>query len=371
MNALTPNITEMPFIYEAIERFCEVKTSIDPSSRYNVSFFEENGPNYLEDFTLNSEHILLTLKSLEPVIIGGNIGGGIFVGISFIIQAFKIIGEKAFRLIVFSDAYTPKIAPVYLPVLQNLISQVKDMPLFIDIIRIKIKDPEEDEKLQKLVKRCNGEILYVEKLNELPQLLETLALKKKIKRSSLEDGKYIIPQDSHLFYINLAEDLAEVKKHDTCSICFEKDATDLLKCKKCGTKAHRTCWAQWAPETSIGIPHVFRCFNCYNLIRLDREYIEKVKFTKAMQRDIRVELLDIQDYLKSHESQEAPQVIQAENVLGISTGVSDANQIETPKTEDIKKEIKDEELKFILCPHCYKMITNEYKICPACHKTIK
>ena len=361
----------MPFIYEAIERFCEVKTSIDPSSRYNVSFFEENGPNYLEDFTLNPEHILLTLKSLEPVIIGGNIGGGIFVGISFIIQVFKTIGKKAFRLIVFSDTGTPKIAPIYIPVLENLIDRVKDMPLFIDIIRIKIKDTEEDERLQKLVERCGGGIFYVKKLNNLPQLLETLALKKKIKKKSLEDGKYIIPADSHLFFINLAEDLAEVKKRDTCSICFEKDAIDVLKCKKCGTIAHRTCWAQWAPKTSIGIPHVFRCFNCFNLIKLDKEYMEKIKFTKALQHDIRIELLEVQDYLKSFESQDYPQVIQAENTLGISTGVFDVNQIDTPKTEDFKKKIMDEELKFILCPHCHKMITNEYKICPSCHKTIK
>ena len=66
--------------------------------------------------------------------------------------------------------------------------------------------------------------------------------------------------------MSLAEELADVKKYDTCFICFDKDAKDALKCKNCGTIAHRTCWAQWTPKTSIGIPYVFRCYNCYNLI---------------------------------------------------------------------------------------------------------
>ena len=361
----------MPPIYEAIEHYCEEKKAFDPSSRFNVTFFEESGPNYLEDFTLNQEHILLTLKSLEPVIVSGNIGGGIFVGISFLIQVFKAISEKAFRLIVFSDAGTPKIPPIFMPALESLIDQVKDMPIFIDFLRIKVKDLEEDEKLLKLAERCSGSLYHVKKLKELPKLLETLAIKKKIKSSSLEDGKYVIPAEGQLFFINLAEDLAEVKESDTCSICFQKEVKDLFKCKKCGTMAHKSCWAQWAPETSIGIPHVFRCYNCYNLIRLESEYIERVKLTKALQHDINVKVLDAQEYLESLEGKEAPKVIQAEDVMGISTGVSDVSQIDTSKVDNRKLKLLDDQIKFILCPHCHMMITNEYNICPVCHKTIK
>ena len=90
------------------------------------------------------------MKAVEQIIVPGNIGGGLFVGISFIIQAFKTIGEKAFRIIVLSDAGTPKIDQQFIPVLENLIDQVKDMPLFIDFIRINVKDLEEDEKLLRL-----------------------------------------------------------------------------------------------------------------------------------------------------------------------------------------------------------------------------
>ena len=375
LNALTPKITKIGPIYEAIDYYCEEKTAIDPSSRFNVAFFEEDGPNYLEDFTLHKEFILLTLKAVEQIIVPGNIGGGLFVGISFIIQAFKTIGEKAFRIIVFSDAGTPKIDQKFIPVLENLIDQVKDMPLFIDIIRIKVDDPEEDVKLQKLTERCNGSVYHIQKLKELPKLLEKLALKKKISASSLEDGKYVIPDmESQLFFTNLAEDLAEVKEHGTCSACFEKESKDLSKCNKCGTLAHKSCWVQWAEKTSIGIPHVFRCFNCYNLIKLKKEYVESIKKTKVLEHEIDEWVTTAQaaqEYLESLETEAGPKVIHAENIMGISTEVFKLRQSDISIVDGKKREKTDKKIKFIPCPHCLMMITSDYEICPVCYKAIK
>ena len=373
LNALTPRVTKIAPIYEAIDYFCEEKTAIDPSSRFNVAFFEESGPNYLEDFTLNKDYILLTLKAIEPVIVPGNIGGGLFIGISFIIQAFKTIGEKAFRLIVFSDAGTPKIAPKFIPVLENLIDQVKDMPLFIDIIRIKVDDPEEDVKLEKLTERCGGSVYHIKKLKELPKLIENLALKKKIKSSSIEDGKYVIPEESQLFFINLAEDLVDVKEHGTCSVCFEKDAKDLSKCNKCGTLAHKSCRAQWAEKTSIGVPHVFRCFNCYNLIKLKKEYIENIKKTKVLEHEIDAWVITAQaaqEYLESLETEAGPKVIHAENIMGISTEVFKLSKSDITIVDGKKREKTDKKIKFFPCPHCLMMITSDYEICPVCNKRI-
>ena len=76
LNGFTPGETAMGLVYEALENFCEIKKSIDESSRFNIILFQEEGPNYLEHFTLNPENILIALKSLEPVIVKGNIGGG-------------------------------------------------------------------------------------------------------------------------------------------------------------------------------------------------------------------------------------------------------------------------------------------------------
>ena len=139
-------------IYNALKHFFETKKSIDYSSRFNIILFQEDGPNYLESFTLNAENILIALKSLEPIIVKANIGGGIFVAVSFIIDVFKKVSEKTFRLIILTDSGTPIIGKLYMPVLQNLINQVKDMPFFIDIIRLNIDDVDEDKKLMDLAK---------------------------------------------------------------------------------------------------------------------------------------------------------------------------------------------------------------------------
>ena len=68
LNAFTPGVTFMEPVYNAVEHFCKIKKKIDESSRFNIILFQEDGPNYLEHFTLNPKNILIALKSLEPVI---------------------------------------------------------------------------------------------------------------------------------------------------------------------------------------------------------------------------------------------------------------------------------------------------------------
>ena len=77
---------------------------------------------------------------------------------------------------------------------------------------------------------------------------------------------------------NAAMDPLELKRSDTCSVCFEKEDHDLIQCPICETIAHRKCWAEWAKNSHIGIHHVFRCHNCHNLMRLDKEFIYEVQF---------------------------------------------------------------------------------------------
>ena len=127
-NALTPDITNMETVYQAIEEFCNIKKKADPSERFNIILFQEDGPNYLEDFTLNPENILIALKSLEPILVKANVAGGIFVALTFIIQVFKKISEKCFRLIILTDSGSLKIPKSYIPALQDLIDSVHTFP---------------------------------------------------------------------------------------------------------------------------------------------------------------------------------------------------------------------------------------------------
>ena len=118
-----------------------------------------------------------------------------------------------------------------MPILENIIDQVKDMPFFIDIIRLNVDDYEEDAKLMNLVRRCNGGIHEINNVELLYDILEFLALKREIEVSSLIESKdYIIPHENQSFYENLAEIPIEVEKPEICSICFQKDERPIVTC---------------------------------------------------------------------------------------------------------------------------------------------
>jgi hypothetical protein len=362
-NALTPEITDMQKVYIALEEFMKIKKENDASDRFNVIIFQEYGPNYLNDFTLNPENILMALKSLEPTIEPANIASGIFVAITFIIEVYKRISQKAFRLIILTDSGTLKIPEKYMPVLDNLIDMVKNMPFYIDIVRIDTDDPGEDKKLMELATRCYGNVHEINDLRDLESILEVLALKREIPEETFYDKeKKIISKTNQAFYINLADDVEDAPKKETCSICFETDKTDLVRCPECEIIAHRSCLAQWADNSNIGILNVFRCHNCYNLLKLDRDYINKVRYGKIMALgNIHIERLDLHEYQQTIESEKTPEIVQAEDPLKeTSVGETDFGM-----DEEVK------ETKFFLCPNCSKMITNRYKYCPNCGTKLK
>ena len=375
--ALTPGITSMTPVYNALTLFGTLKKDGDSSSRFNIIFFQEDGPNYLENFTLNSEYIIMALKSLEPVIVKGNVGGGIFLGISIIIDVFKKISEKSFRLIILTDSGTPKIAQLYMPVLETMIDQIKGMPFFIDIVRIDVEDQEEDSKLMRLAALCDGNIYRINDIYSLPSILEILALKKKITPENIKNNNnFTIPLVNQQFYINLADIPQELKKPDTCSICFKKDYNAMVKCPNCGIIAHKICWALWAKDSTIGIPYVFRCHNCYNLIKLEEKFVEQVNLAKKV-KEAKIlpqeDILDIQEYLESLESEGGPKIIHIHDPMGIPSEefIEEGFNKQIDKSDHKIASENDEEVKFILCPHCFKMITNQYKRCPNCNKTIR
>lgn len=362
-NALTPQITDMKTVYPALEHFMNIKKRKDSSDRFNVIIFQDYGPNYLNDFTLNPKNILMALKTLEPTITPANIASGIFVAITFIIEVYKRISQKAFRLIILTDSGTLKIEEKYMPVLDNLIEMVKNMPFYIDIVRIDTDDPKEDKKLMELATSCYGNVHEINDLRDLESILEVLALKREIPEETFYDKeKKIISKTNQAFYVNLADEPMNYTKKETCSICFKTDKNDLVQCPKCDVIAHRSCLAQWAENANIGILNVFRCHNCYNLLKLNRDYINKVRYGKIMAMgNIEIEGLDLHEYQQTIESEKKPEIVQAEDPLS-----------ETSFEEldfQMDKEVK--ETKFFLCPNCSKMVTNRYKFCPNCAYRLK
>ena len=388
-NALTPDITNMQEVYEAIEEFCNEKKSNDPSDRFNIILFQEDGPNYLEDFTLYPENILVAMKSLEPVLVRANVSGGIMTAITFIIDVFKKISEKCYRLIVLTDKGSLKIPDHFIPVLENLVDQVKDMPFFIDIVRLDIDDPREDLKLMRLARRCGGDIHEINDVRALGAIMSVLAIKREIPSvSGFGEKDYEIPEENQPFYINLADDPIPVKTEETCGICFQKDTKGLVKCPKCETIAHKKCWSQWTKSSHIGIPFIYRCHSCYNLLKLDPEYVGAVLYGKTpIEEEIKVKAIDVQSWLESLESEEGPKIIHTEDILAVSAEESDEIDGDLSITiqwdnedsfdeefdnvfEEEFKALADEELRILWCPNCNKITTNEYKKCPNCDADI-
>ena len=358
LNALTPDITNMKDVYKALDQFLTKKKREDPTDRFNIILFQESGPNYLNDFTLNPENILLALNSLEPTIIEANIAWGIFIAATFIIDVYKRISHKSFRLIVMKDSKTAKIPLQYLPVLENLIEKVKDMPFYIDIVQIGIESSEEDDNLKSLANLTKGNIYVINKISDLKSILDVVDLKHEISKGSYHEESKIIPENNKLFYINLAEEPTEFNGVEKCSICFQRDDSGLVQCPRCKIIAHKSCLAQWSESSHIGIENVFRCHNCYNLLKLDRDYINMVKYGKmASAGDIKIKEKDLQDFQESLEQEKKPKIIAANDSLA-------------PPPE--KKLVDEQEhLRFILCPNCHKMITNQYKECPNCGVKLK
>lgn len=367
-NGLTPEITKLDKVYDAIADFMKKKQANDPSDRFNFIVFQEDGPNYLNNFTLYPEYIIDTLKSLSATITRANIAGGIFVAVTFIIDVFKKISDKFFRLLIFVDRGSRRIPPQYIPVLENLIDKVKDMPFFIDIICINDYDLHEKEKLNKLAKICNGKLYEINKIRELFPLLETLSEKKYIKLPEFyfKPNTPYIPPENQPFYINLADTPIEVKKTSTCAICFQKDNYNIVKCPSCETLAHKTCWAQWAKTTNIGIPHVFRCHNCFNILKLDSEFVHEVQTGKipTAEQLKEIKARNIVEYLVDLEAEKKPEIIHVPDPMALE-GIA-TEYIEDIPLENHKNERKKSSINVIICPNCSKIATSMKKNCPYC-----
>ncbi len=381
-NALTPDITNMNVVYEAIEEFCNIKKDADPSDRFNIILFQEDGPNYLEDFTLNPENILIALKSLEPILVKANVAGGIFVALTFIIQVFKKISEKCFRLIILTDSGSLKIPKTYVPALQDLIDSVYTFPFFMDVVRIDVDDPAQDLILMRLARRCHGDIHEINDVRSLSDILNVLALKREITTLSLISDKTELPEDKRPFYENLAQKPNEINTEEMCSICFKKDSKGMVQCPICDTVAHKKCWAHWARNTNIGLFNVFRCHKCYNLIKLDQEFVVAIRMGKEPAEEImKVEQVDYISYLQSLEAEEGPQIIQVEDPLALSAdfeweeedeGLDFSIDLDIDKVmEDSYQALSDDEVKIIWCESCGKITTNEFKNCPSCGYPLK
>ncbi|MFX1375764.1 MAG: hypothetical protein ACFFA0_08135 [Promethearchaeota archaeon] len=363
--ALTPEVIKIRQVYNILGDFMQNKQSIDPSDRFNLIWFQEDGPNYLDHFTFDPEYILKTLKSSSKNIAKANIAGGIFIAITFIIEIFKKISEKFFRLLILVDDGAYDIPEEYLPALEELIKKVKDMPFFIDIVLMGSPYSDFAQKLLKLANLSNGELYGVKTFKDLSPILTELSEKKHVSQPSFvkQNIRKILP-DNQLFYINLADDPILVDNIATCSICFHKDDEGIVKCPSCDTPAHKVCWAQWAETSSIGIPHVFRCHNCFNILKIDKDYLHNVRIGKipTIAQLTKMKKRNIIEYLYEIESKSEPKVVHTEDPMAVEVRL----MVESKKASSKEEKKRNKKVLVKICPNCSKIMIGDKKNCPSC-----
>ncbi|MFX0001604.1 MAG: hypothetical protein ACFE88_15955 [Candidatus Hermodarchaeota archaeon] len=343
---LTPELTKFKNAYNSISKYMEKKQSNDPSDRFNLILFLQDGPNYLDHFTFDTNHVLSLLKSVEKDISIANIAGGVFVATTFVIEVYKRISEKIFRLLILIDDGAYAIPTHYLPALEELINKVKDMPFFIDIVHIGHPEYEARKNITQLVNLCNGEYHEIIDIDQLDYRLTELSYKKKITKPAF--GKQtipIIPKENQPFYVNLADNPENVNEISTCSICFQQGNEGIIRCPSCHTIAHKVCWAQWAETSNIGIPHVYRCHNCFNILKLDKFYIMDVQTGKipTIAELKKMKKKDVTDYLRKIEAQSKPQVVHTEDPF--AADIRAMIKAKREETKDSKKKKKKKKKK--------------------------
>jgi len=367
---LTPEITKLKQVHSSLEEFMKNKQGKDPSDRFNLIAFEQEGPYYLNNFTFDPEHILKTLKARNKDFIRANISGGVFIAVTFIIEVFKKISEKTFRLLILIDDGAFKIPSHYLPALEELIRKVKDIPFFIDMVYIGAQAYEESSNLLKLVKLSKGEFHEIKSAKQLSPILTDLSDKKYITIPSFVQQRIrMVLKDNQPFFINLADDPEVVNEESTCSICFQKGEHGIVRCPSCDTVAHDLCWAQWAKTSNIGIPHVYRCHNCFNILKLDKTFVSDVLSGKiqTIAELNKVKKKNIVEYLRELEAKAELKVVHTEDPFAADVrAILEAKKTEPQELEGKKKKRKKKKALVTICPNCSKLIMGDKKTCPTC-----
>ena len=361
---LSPEITKFRQVFKEISDFMKNKQKIDPSGRFNFILFLKSGPNYLDHFTLNLEYILKTLKLLSNDIVKPNTAEGILIAISLLIENFKKTSKKLFRLIVLLDDSVYKIAPNEFSIIEKIVNDIRSLPFYIDIISIEKKNDEDNIKLKKIATSCNGEFYQIKDLKDLDSLLNTLA-NKKIKTEYLY-SRYKLKMaqgEPPAYYISLADKLKVFHERAICSICSQEDNKDIMQCPSCGILAHKACWARWAISLNRLVPNIFRCFNCFYLLKLNRDFVFDIQLT-TMSPSVNLNNIkkkEINDYLEELESNVEPKIMKAEDPM-----VSEIKAIINSKKSNSENTEDEFILTINICPICNNIIYGNEKNCNIC-----
>ncbi|NVM18766.1 MAG: hypothetical protein HWN80_13710 [Candidatus Lokiarchaeota archaeon] len=210
---------------------------------------------------------------------------GLFYIFSYIAETVRKKSRHN-RIIIITD--TPSdLSGDYTEALFGLVSKIKVIPTFIDIIRVSEKEERffrDDVKLNILSRDTKGEVFYLSEKKDFITIIKNLMKSKKLVSTFEEQSDRIkIKKEDYDFYSRLAKNLIPSNPNDVglkCHICQEEicpccaDINDTLQiCESCKSAFHYCCVTNYTIQNNIGIPHIFRCPKCDILLKIDQDEI--------------------------------------------------------------------------------------------------
>ena len=286
---LTKDILKKKEVNKAIKYYISERNKTNIKGHYGLLIFQDEGnPIFITD-KKDSEIIENAIEEnwkTRPKK-QSFFENGLFYIFSYIAETVRKKSRHN-RIIIITD--TPSdLSEDYTEALFGLVSKIKIIPTFIDIIRVSGQEERffrDDVKLNILASDTNGGMYYLSEKKDFLSVIKNL-IKVKQSVSNLEGrtDKIKIKMDDYDFYSRLAKRLIPANTSDVglkCHLCQEEicpccaDINDTLQiCESCNSAFHNCCVTNYTIQNNIGIPHIFRCPKCDILLKINQDEIVK------------------------------------------------------------------------------------------------
>jgi hypothetical protein len=284
---LTKEIIKKKEVVKAIKYYVSERNKTNIKGHYGLLIFQDAGnPIFItdkKDSDIIENAIEENWKSRPKK--QSYFENGLFYIFSYIAETVRKKSRHN-RIIVITD--TPSdLSEDYTEALFGLVSKIKGIPTFIDIIRISEKEERffrDDVKLNILANDTKGGMFYLTEKKDFFTIIKNLAKSKEILNLIEKDSNsFKIKKEDYDFYSRLAKNLIPSDPDDVglkCHLCQEEicpccaDINDKLQtCENCKTAFHSCCITNFTIQNNIGIPHLFRCPNCQILLKINQDEI--------------------------------------------------------------------------------------------------
>ena len=284
---LTKEILKKKEVIKAIKYYISEKNKTNIKGHYGLLIFQDAGnPVFItdkKDSDIIENAIEENWKNRPKK--RSFFENGLFYIFSYIAETVKKKSRHN-RIIIITD--TPSdLSEDYTDALFGLVSKIKMIPTFIDIIRVSEEEERffrDDVKLNILSSDTKGGIFYLSDKKEFISIIKKLTKSKQLISTFEEiSDKIKIKKEDYDFYSRLAKNLIPSQPNDVglkCHLCQEEicpcctDINDTLHlCESCKSAFHSCCVTNYTIQNNIGIPHIFRCPKCDILLKIDQDEI--------------------------------------------------------------------------------------------------